>query len=407
VVAIGGMTCERTRSDDFGRCWGQPWVSRDGATWEAVEASSSGLDLGRFRAATSGPEVGVEGVAHGPAGFVAFGWAQSDPGSRRAGTGPSGVTPALWRSDDGTSWDRLPTPSSFRAAGPMYSGALPVTILGTPRGYLLGGVLYDTPAPRAAIWSSTDGRTWALAGPDEAFDIGAYVDTLEMPAAGGISAITASPPDGASAERYVAVGEACPGAARFARPTGAWAKAFQWTPGDCASRVWRSEDGLTWRTEPFRPADGGDLAPVPYEAGSVAASGDRDIVGVAPERVLVSDDGRTWDVADGVGAHLALASLAGRLYALVAECADAGCQSRSLALWGSDDGASWSRHPSQPSLPIKAQEVVSVDVAPAGDRLVVTVGYFGAPYGELTSAALLSPVLTAPVGDPAPEPVGD
>jgi photosystem II stability/assembly factor-like uncharacterized protein len=135
---------------------------------------------------------------------------------------------------------------------------------------------------------------------------------------------------------------------------------------------------------------------VPYEAGTVAATGSRAIVGVAPERVLVSDDGRTWDVADGVGAHLALASLDGRFYALVSECADAGCQSRSLALWASDDGASWSRHPSQPSLPVGAQDFVSVDVAPAGDRLVVTAGYFAMPYGELTSAALIGPVLAVP-----------
>jgi hypothetical protein len=152
---------------------------------------------------------------------------------------------------------------------------------------------------------------------------------------------------------------------------------------------------------------------VPYEARTVATTGERAIVGVAPERVLVSDDGRTWDVANGeVGRHLALASLDGRFYALVAECTDAECQRRGLALWTSDDGASWSRHPSQPALPVEAQDFVSVDVASAGDRLVVTAGYFAAPYGELTSAALVSPVLAAPVleapaGGPSPEPRPD
>ncbi len=86
MVVVGGRACERTPGDDIGRCWGQPWVSTDGSTWEAVEAHASGLDLGRFTAALSGPEVGVEGVAYGPGGFVAFGWARSDPDSR-AGTG--------------------------------------------------------------------------------------------------------------------------------------------------------------------------------------------------------------------------------------------------------------------------------------------------------------------------------
>lgn len=405
IVAVGGMTCERTRSDDFGRCWGQPWVSRDGTTWEAIEARASGLELGRFRAATSGPEVGIEGVAYGPGGFVAFGWAAAQ-GSRRVGTGPSGVTPALWRSDDGATWERLPTPKAFLAKGPMVSGAWPLTIAGSGSGYLLGGTLFDTPTPRGAIWASADGRSWTLADPPEAFDIGSYVDTLEIPAAGGIAAIAVASDD-TGAGGAIAVGEACPGPARFARPKGDWAKAFQWTPGDCASRVWRSEDGRTWSAEPFRPADGADLAPVPYEAGTIAATGQRTIVGVAPERVLVSDDARTWDVADGIGAHLALASLAGRFYALVSECADAGCQSHDLALWTSADGTSWSRHPSQPSLPVAAQDFVSVDVAPDGDRLVVTAGYFALPYGELTSAGLLSPALAVPADDPTPEPMAD
>ena len=150
MVAVGGRACERTLSDDFGGCWGQPWVSADGVTWEAVDAHASGLDLGRFTAATSGPEVGIEGVAFGPGGFVAFGWVASDRDSL-IGTGRWGVAPALWRSDDGRSWERLPTPDSFIAKGPMLSGAWPQLLVGTDDGYLLGGTLCTaTPVPRAA-----------------------------------------------------------------------------------------------------------------------------------------------------------------------------------------------------------------------------------------------------------------
>ncbi len=86
MVAVGQRACERTKNEDLGRCWGQPWVSTDGVSWEAVEARTSGLDLGRFIAATSGPEIGVEGVTSGPGGFVAFGWARPVGGGRRWGS---------------------------------------------------------------------------------------------------------------------------------------------------------------------------------------------------------------------------------------------------------------------------------------------------------------------------------
>ena len=402
MVAVGGRACERTPGDDIGACWGQPWVSADGVTWEAVEAHASGLDLGRFRAATSGPEVGIEGVGYGTGGFVAFGWAQSDRDSV-VGTGPSGVTPALWRSDDGRSWERLPTPDSFTAEGPMLSGAWPQTIVGTDDGYLLGGTLYASPAPRAAIWSSPDGETWTLAGPDEAFAIGGYVDTMEMPAAGGVVAIAVAPQDSAGAASAIAVGEACPGPDEGVGPKGAWAAAFDWTPGDCAARLWRSEDGETWEMDRFRAAEGGSLHREPYWARTVATTGEQDTAGVEPPKVLVSADGSTWDVATGgpLGRHLALTAVDGRFYALLPECDAARCRRKGLALWSSEDGATWHRDVTQPPLPAEPQEFIDVDMAAAGDRLVVAASYFSAPYGELASMALVSPPLTgSAAGDP-------
>ena len=110
LVAVGRRACERTKSEEIGRCWGQPWVSTDGVAWEAVEARTSGLDLGRFSAVTSGPEVGVEGVAYGPGGFVAYGWAHGEGGRRLP-------APALWRSDDGRSWERVPASGGLRRRG--------------------------------------------------------------------------------------------------------------------------------------------------------------------------------------------------------------------------------------------------------------------------------------------------
>ncbi len=189
VVAVGGRACERVKNGDLGRCWGQPWISTDGVSWEAVEARTSGLDLGRFTMATSGPEIGVEGVAYGPGGFVAYGWA--------AGGGrPGSLAPALWRSADGRSWERVPAPQGFQTEGLMQlmvPGPWLHAIAGSEDGYLLGGVLYVKPAPRAAIWSSPDGLTWTLADGDEVFDVGAYIDTMETPMAGGIDSIAIAP----------------------------------------------------------------------------------------------------------------------------------------------------------------------------------------------------------------------
>ena len=317
------------------------------------------------------------------------------------GTGPYGVAPALWRSDDGRSWERLPTPDSFVAEGPGLSGAWPQTIVGTADGYLLGGTLYASPAPRAAIWSSPDGETWTLAGPDDAFDIGGYVDTLETPGAGGVYAIAVAP---AGQRRVpasvIAVGEACPDPTKAPAPRGPGRRRSTGrpvtAPRDCGAR--RTDRRGRW-TASGRPK-GGSLRREPYWSRTVATTGEQDVAGVEPPKVLVSADGSTWDVARGgpLGRHLALAALDGRFYALLPECTAAECQRKSLALWSSADGADWSRDASQPPMPADPQDFIDVDMAAAGDRLVVSASYFSAPYGELASMALVSPPLTGARG---------
>ncbi len=66
--------------------------------WQSVDVTSAGLELGRYRPVMSGPEIGIDGVAYGPAGFLAYG---------RVETKQDGQVPAVWRSDDGSSWERL------------------------------------------------------------------------------------------------------------------------------------------------------------------------------------------------------------------------------------------------------------------------------------------------------------
>jgi hypothetical protein len=62
-------------------------TSRDGATWERVQAGGAGLDAG-----------GLQDIAVDGEGFIAAGWV--DDGQTFDG--------ALWRSPDGRSWERLP-----------------------------------------------------------------------------------------------------------------------------------------------------------------------------------------------------------------------------------------------------------------------------------------------------------
>jgi hypothetical protein len=376
LVAVGKTVCEPPRRKDIARCWGQPWTSSDGMTWTAVDARTAGIDLGFFRPTTGGPEIGLAGVAYGPGGFVAFGRAQATPkGPQRS---------ALWRSADGTTWQRVKTADAFPAASRLR------TILGTTDGYLLGGVIYDKRAPHAAVWSSPDGVTWTLGRGREAWDIGGYIDTLEDPASGGVDAFAVYPAPadgtGSTAGGAVAVGEACMG------PIDRSIWSFN---GQCWGQLWRSPDGAAWRK--------GDLPQTFGTATAVATSGDRIVVGApicwdCPPAMLVSDDLTTWRVGYGSpvdGRLVAMTSAGGRFYALlvVTDVANGQRTGESLALWSSDDGTQWRLDETQPSLPVAVTSFHEVAMAVAGDRLVVTAAAETEAAPGFASVALLGPVL--------------
>lgn len=394
IVAVGQRACSwaRKKTGDIGPCWGQPWISQDGSTWEAVPARSSGLDLGDLLYATSGPEIGVDGVAYGPAGYVAFGWAGEDG---EQGTRDTTMVPALWRSSDGRSWQRLPTPASFSGEFLMLPGPWLRDIAGTEAGYLLAGTIYGMPAPRAAIWSSPDGLEWTLADDDTAFDVGAYIDTMEVPAAGGIVDIALAPgaTDFAGA---VAVGTACPPAKRGAGPRGrAWAD-YEWTTGNCEARVWETADGLTWEA---RPIEAHDAKGRPIETSwtdGVATDGDRSVVGVEGKRLLVSDGDGVWTVAGAgrLGRERALSADAGGFHAFVPKCTRERCRRRTLEVWASTDGSNWAVDSAQPRMPVPVEGFLDAATAVAGDRIVVVAGFWAAPHTDVASMALLSPALT-------------
>jgi hypothetical protein len=371
IVAVGRRTCESQGSGPA-RCWGQAWTSTDGITWEAPDARTSGLDLGHFRPTTSGPEIGVGGVAYGPAGFLAFG---------RAETGDHGQASAVWRSGDGTSWERL------TASGGFPPGTRLGTILGADDGYLLGGVIYGDRAPRAAIWRSSDGRTWTLARGKETFDIGGYIDTMEDPMAGGVNAFALYPgpaggTGGSLADGAIAVGQGC--MPSFDKEPWAW-------NGACWGQLWRSTEGLTWQK--------GEM-PRPHGAiGSAVAAGERLVVGVpiclddCASALMVTDDAAGWSVAYGspVDGNLrALTSNGAGFQALLA-VPDGHPEQHGygLTLWSSRDGTSWALEGPQPRLPVAITWLDHADMAAAGDQLVVTAsGSTGSD--ELVSVALLS-----------------
>lgn len=375
VVAVGGRVC-RGQSRGPARCWGQAWTSTDGISWQSVDPISSGLELGRSRPVLSGPEIGVEGVTYGPAGFLAYGRVESRN---------DGQVPAVWRSDDGSSWARLTADDSFPRGARMRA------ILGADDGYLLGGVVYAR-TPRAAIWSSVDGSRWSRARgsqDDETFEIGGYIDTMEDPMSGGVSAFSLYPgPDAANgmlADGVVAVGQAC--APAIDREQWAW-------NGACEGRQWRSSDGLTWKRGEMAQSRGPATAVTAVRSWLAVAA--PICWGDCSSAILRSADGTRWEVAYGspVGGEIkALASMRGRLYAVVAVPETFPQGPATLALWSSSDGTEWTFTEAQPPMPLGAMWLNDVDMVALGDRLLVTAsGTEG--LDELGgSVTLLSPAL--------------
>jgi len=270
------------------------------------------------------------------------------------------------------------------------------TMLGATDGYLIGGVIYGR-TPRAAIWSSPDGRHWARArgsADDDTFDIGGYIDTMEDPLSGGVNAFTlhggSEPGNGMLADGVVAVGQAC--AAAMDKEPWAW-------NGVCEGQQWESPDGLSWQR--------GDMARSRGPASAVTVVGDRLIVAVpvcwddCSSALLLSNDGARWDVAYGgpVGGEVkALASMGGRTYALVAVPETYPQGPATLALWSSTDGTGWALERAQPPMPLGAMWFHDVDVAVRGDRLLVTASGTGGCDEDGCDAlggsvALLSPAL--------------
>jgi hypothetical protein len=386
-VAVAERTCvRRGRQLDRFRCWGQSWTSPDGVAWSTTDPRTSGLDVGWYSGSLYDLEPGVAGVAAGPGGYVAYGRAVP----RRSG--PS--SPALWRSADGLTWERVVTdalPRSTRLSA----------ILGAPDGYLLAGVIHGRTAPRAATWSSQDGLAWTRAdGVPGAFAIGAYIDTGEIALTGGPSALAWYPAPAGTIPSLetgaVAVGSAC-------APS---TDGDIWSDGDCTAALWRSSDGTTW-------AKANDqLGWNPFRTATVL--GDRLVVHspshhTCDASLLRSDDATLWSPVCGSPKPglVALGVVGGRFVAVQRRHGAAGAQD-GLVVWSSADGDAWREEAAQPVLPPGAHpydgQVFITDAD--GRPLILAAVEF--TEGELVhaSVALLGPPLAPdePTASPAPSP---
>lgn len=303
-VAVG-----RGCTGDTPTCEGVVWTSMDGSTWERVPASDA-LDTGSL-IQTSGPEVGMFDVTAGTPGIVAIGYA-ARPDMRAT----------VWFSPDGVAWERITLGPTARVGAVTWDGTSFV-LVGEDRVDAPTSLAdFATAKARAAVWTSPDGRTWARVAHTPALETGAFIDTMEDPASGGMADVAAGPVG------LVAVGSTC-------RPL----------PAGCEPAAWISPDGMTWVRADGMPKISGSLssvAPVPAPGSGFVAVGAQTcgsspdaVPGGCPAVALFSADGRTWSQQpfDQAGELTAVVPMGGRLFA----SASGGPETA----WTSADGTSW------------------------------------------------------------------
>ena len=239
LVAVGG---------DGGRGAAAVWTSTDGISWQQVphdEAVFAGDDLQEMRSVTVGGPGLVAVGSDGPAAAV---WTSADgiswqrvphdeavfgganrqemwsvaagvPGLVAVGEDRGRNAAAVWTSNDGISWQRVPHDESV-FAGDDLQEMRSVTVGGPG----LVAVGYDWVREAAAAWTSNDGISWQRVPHDEAVFGGESPQVMWSVAAGGPG--------------LVAVGNDF---------------------GHGGAAVWTSADGISWQRVPHDEAVfGGD-----------------------------------------------------------------------------------------------------------------------------------------------------
>jgi hypothetical protein len=283
--------------------WLQLGADRDAATWTSTGDSftrTCELEDVCGDAAVPGADRRQEmlGVAALGNGFVAVG-RDTDPAG-------GNFDAAVWRSDDGQTWERVPLPADG-FSGPVSQSMNDVVSTGT------GLIAVGRNGLDAAVWRSSDGVSWEPV----------RSDVLEAPGAQEMLAVTAGGPglvvvgyeDGGGERRRDAAVWTFDGtdwqrvaAGTLTAPAGQEMRAVavvagrlvaagsDTSSGDLDAAVWTSADGLSWTQARDRQLGGtGDQA-----IDALAALGDRVVAaGDAPSRVLSDQDAAVWTGAPG------------------------------------------------------------------------------------------------------------
>ncbi len=266
---------------------------------------------------------------------------------------------AVWRSTDGKSWSRLPHDEAAFGGGGwqvMYS----VAVLGSET-IAVGGD-WSGGDEDAAVWHSSDGTTWTRIPHDEAVFGGSNDQSAWSVAA--------------SQSAFVAVG-------------------WDLSSGDEDAAVWHSSDGTTWSRIPHDEAVfGGDndqamWSVVATESGFYAvgrdwSGGDEDAA------VWHSSDGTTWtriphdEAVFGGDNDQAMWSLVATESGFYAVGADRSGEDQDAAAWHSSDGTTWTRVPHDEAIFGGSEGQLMNAVAATATR-VVAVGAEGWPDNAIAS----------------------
>ena len=288
-------------------CEGAVWTSTDGREWARAPASDA-TDIGATFP-TSGPELGMYDVAAGAPGIVAVGYAARPD-----------MQATIWFSPDASSWERIPLgpdgpgtapddPMGIRVEAVTWDGTRFV-VVGADRTDLSGRSLGKAKA-RAAVWTSSDGLSWARVPHTADLKVGGFVDTLEDPATGGMFDVISGPAG------LVAVGSVC-----------------NVPPAGCQPAVWTSADGTTWERSSDMPDAAGVLGSVAASSAGYLAVGTA-ACDACQALAFTSFDGQSWAPQSFDRRHdfTTVAAIGDMLFAIAA--------AEPTTVWTSDDGEVW------------------------------------------------------------------
>jgi len=296
IAAAGGIRLAVGAADGHPAIWRR---AADGS-WTLISASSPAVSQ---RPGTES----LLSVAHGPAGWIAVGAADSQ-GSQQ---------PVVLASADGTTWQAVNS-AAFTAPGISVMG-----VTASQNGYVVVGKQMSNGRTFAAMWWSGDLRNWT-GGSNGGLD-----GRLESSAVYAV---------GATATGFVAAG----------------------THGGCHT-IWTSADGKNWSVYDVPKPPGATDALLQQ----VAVNGTRvvtagyvvDKAGDAPVVVVSADGGKTWrqillSAPGGVGAVSTLTA-AGNGFVAAGMAGPAGAQH--AVTWSSPDGITWSA-----ATPVSAGQITAL-----------------------------------------------